>query len=448
MIRFIFYRLVIAIPVLWVISLLAFYLKEIAQADQRLLSTEDTRFNPVSGPQTFESAPKAQPQFYLAIRPHRFPDTLYRIKDNRLVKRATSWLRQGYAWDQVQAYLGAEEKIFNSTIYQPYLQSSFISRAESATDLSALAAVLPDSVESYPAVQDWKASMIALTSSRNRWALLIPSIHWYGSDNAYHQWIREILVGQWGQSTIDNRPVWTKIAEAISWTLSLNFIVLCVVFLSAIFFGEYLLRHEHKSRMIWLEGLLFLLHSIPRFFLALIMILAFASDTIHPALHFFPSPGFIEGGEGASIFYKWWLHGSSMILPLFCMILPSLAFISRMYFVKLKHEKIKPYAFHAWAGGLEDEQIIIRHLRRNALLPILALIGMEIPALIGGSVVIEVLFNIPGMGRLMMQSIVMQDWPVVFGILFMTGLLTVLGKLLTDILFNQWDSRISWSNQQ
>lgn len=74
-------------------------------------------------------------------------------------------------------------------------------------------------------------------------------------------------------------------------------------------------------------------------------------------------------------------------------------------------------------------------------MPILALIGMELPLLLGGSVVIEVLFNIPGMGRLMMQSILLQDWIVVFSILFLTGVLTVLGKLVTDIMIGSADKK-------
>jgi peptide/nickel transport system permease protein len=78
-------------------------------------------------------------------------------------------------------------------------------------------------------------------------------------------------------------------------------------------------------------------------------------------------------------------------------------------------------------------------------MPILALIGMELPLLLGGSVVIEVLFNIPGMGRLMMQSILLQDWIVVFSILFLTGVLTVLGKLVTDIMIGSADKRIKWA---
>jgi peptide/nickel transport system permease protein len=111
----------------------------------------------------------------------------------------------------------------------------------------------------------------------------------------------------------------------------------------------------------------------------------------------------------------------------------SLAYISRLYANKLTEEKTKPYAFMAWARGLSQRNIVRKHLRKNALIPIFTLIGMEIPSLIGGSVVIEVLFNIPGMGRLMMQSILLQDWVVVFDILLLTGLLTITGKLFTDL---------------
>jgi len=101
----------------------------------------------------------------------------------------------------------------------------------------------------------------------------------------------------------------------------------------------------------------------------------------------------------------------------------------------------------AWSKGDSPGFITQRHLRRNALMPLVALLGLEIPALIGGSVVIEVLFNLPGMGRLMLQSIVMQDWVIVFNILLLTGVFTILGKLISDILYTVLDPRVKWSNQ-
>mgnify|MGYP003833995167 FL=1 len=86
--------------------------------------------------------------------------------------------------------------------------------------------------------------------------------------------------------------------------------------------------------------------------------------------------------------------------------------------------------------------ILRSEIRKNSLLPLVALLGMEIPALISGTVLIEIVFNIPGMGRLTYQSIVLQDWPVVFSILLLTALLTILGKLISDVLIFIFDHRV------
>ena len=133
---------------------------------------------------------------------------------------------------------------------------------------------------------------------------------------------------------------------------------------------------------------------------------------------------------------------SSLILPVICIVLPSLAYLSRLVTRKIREEYKKPYSFLSWAEGKSDKMILRSEIRKNSLLPLVALLGMEIPALISGTVLIEIVFNIPGMGRLTYQSIVLQDWPVVFSILLLTALLTILGKLISDVLIFIFDHRV------
>ncbi|MEP7323464.1 MAG: ABC transporter permease [Saprospiraceae bacterium] len=438
MIRLILKRILVAIPVMILISLVTFYLKGILTTSVNQSDIEQTqrptRFTPHS---TDELKPSA-PSFYFSILPLNFPDTLYQITDEKLRFRATRFLKQGVRWKSLQEYLLAENQLF----VHDFSGYPAIYQTASLNELKQIQSVYADSLSSNRYYANWSGMLTSLIQTKHTSSLFIPSIHWYGLNNEYHKWIRKILLGNWGNSTIDNRPAWDKIKEALSWTLSLNLLALFLVYVFALFIGEYLFAHDHSGVSKWLENFLLFFHSIPRFFLAMILIFVFASDNIFPWFHIFPTPGFIDFNPESNLIQKWTVYGSALILPLICMVLPSLAYISRLYANKLFEEKSKPYAFKAWASGMSSKHIIRKHLRKNAVIPILTLIGIEIPSLIGGSVVIEVLFNIPGMGRLMMQSIILQDWVIVFDILLLTGLLTLIGKLSTDIFIRFFDPRI------
>ncbi len=434
-----------AIPVLLAVSIFSFFLMEYTQSDRALLNPDEQyRPNTTKSADQFTSYKEELPLFYFAINPYSFPDTLYKILNKPVRRQAKGFLRQGYSWFDIQSYIQSEQQLFLSPEIKYYIETAFISRTSDVKTIQASMSQFPDSLVMHTKYLAWRQRFDQLKSGRKYAGLYLPTITFHGVNNKFHRWISQLVQGKWGTSSIDNRPAWTKIKEAMSWTLTLNLIAMIVVFAMSIRMGEYLFKHSMKRRSKWLEGVLFFLYSIPRFYLALLLIIFFASDTMHPSLHLFPSPGFIDSIDGASILEKWWIYSGYLWLPLLCMILPSLAYISRLYAAKLQGEQSKPYAFHAWSEGLADDKIIRQHLRKNAILPIFSLIGIEIPALVGGSVVIEVLFNIPGMGRLMMQSIVMQDWTVVFSILLLTGFLTIIGKLATDIFLKQWDSRIAW----
>jgi peptide/nickel transport system permease protein len=438
MVRLILRRILVAIPVMIAISLVTFYLKGVLTSSIHQSDIEQIQRPTRLAPRSFTELKPLLPSFYFSILPFNFPDTLFLITDEKLRFRATQFLKQGVQWKPLMVYLKAEYQLYDHEFsgYPAIYQTSGLS------ELKQIQSLYADSLSNNPYYANWSGLFSSLVQSKQTTSLLIPTLHWYGINNEYHQWIKKILLGNWGNSSIDNRPAWTKIKEALSWTLTLNLFALLLVYLFALIIGEYLFTNVQSRFTKWLENFLLFFHSIPRFFLAMILISVFASDNIFPWFHIFPTPGFIDFNPGSNLVQKWTIYGGAMILPLICMILPSLAYISRLYANKLFEEKAKPYAFMAWARGMSAKNIIRKHVRKNALIPILTLIGIEIPSLIGGSVVIEVLFNIPGMGRLMLQSIVLQDWVIVFDILLLTGLLTLLGKLGTDIFIRFFDPRI------
>lgn len=437
-------RLLVAIPLLLAVSLAAFVLKDIMQANDSDLNrdNQERRRNENRLPNGFEN--NKLPLFYFAIRPLAYPDSLYLISNKYERSRIKAMLHQGVSWTDLNTYLKYEQSLVIKLNAQHNTYSGeLILQHTQLNDILNEINLLPDSVQLLQETQLAKNRLSQMIQSKNYWPFFVPVLHWYGTANRYHQWLVKILRGDWGNSKVDYRPSWVKIKEAISWTLSINLISLILVFGLAIILGEWLFIHQQKKWSRWFESALFFMYSLPRFFLAILLIQFFASDTVHPSLHIFPSPGFFDSDPGASIFKQLIQYGNQLILPVIGIVLPSLAYLTRTYMGKLQDEKSKPYAFMAWSKGDSPQYVIKKHLRRNALMPIVALLGLEIPALIGGSVVIEVLFNLPGMGRLMLQSIIMQDWVIVFNILLLTGVFTIFGKLVSDVIYVLLDPKLS-----
>jgi peptide/nickel transport system permease protein len=136
-----------------------------------------------------------------------------------------------------------------------------------------------------------------------------------------------------------------------------------------------------------------------------------------------------------------------MALPLFCYTYSSFAFISRQMRGSMIQTLNQDYIRTAWAKGLSDKQVYWKHALRNSLLPVITLLASVFPSLIAGSVVIEHLFTLPGMGLLAYESVVTKDFPVIYVIMLFSAILTLIGYLVADILYAIVDPRISYSKK-
>ena len=438
MLRFILKRLLIIIPELFIISVLCFFLMH------RVASRFDLRESEYSNT-VIKSRPDANslsPLFYFSIVPIVIPDTVFSLSDTEQRSRIKRLLYQGYKWDKIKDYLQSEIQISNSMAENNPDFATLLSQSSHVTDLSILDPLISDSLKNTNEYRNWKIKLNELIKTQSQWKVFIPGFRFYGFHNQYHSWIKKFISGNSGKSKVDNKPVWTKIREALNWTFTLSFISLVLIFVLGYFIGEklFLIKNQFLSKS--MDAVLFFFDSLPVFFLGMLLIYVFASSTVSSSFHIFPTPGFIDIQSGDSFLKTLSIYFSSLILPVICIVLPSLAYLSRLVTRKIREEYKKPYSFLSWAEGKSDKMILRSEIRKNSLLPLVALLGMEIPALISGTILIEIVFNIPGMGRLTYQSIVLQDWPVVFSILLLTALLTILGKLISDVLIFIFDHRV------
>jgi len=268
----------------------------------------------------------------------------------------------------------------------------------------------------------------------------------YGLDKPLHEqyfiWLGRLARLDFGTSFKDSRPVLEKLGEAVPITLLLNVISIFLIYLLAIPLGVLSAVKRRTLLDNLLTVVLFVLYSLPSFWVAQILITYFASGTW---FDIFPAYGL---HSDRIINYGLWLRFEDLawhlVLPVFCLTYNGLAYLSRMERTGMLEIIQQDYIRTARAKGLSETAVIMKHAFRNSLIPILTLMASLLPALLGGSVIIEQIFSIRGMGWLTFEAILNRDYPVIMGVFTISALLTLLGLLLSDIMYAMVDPRISF----
>lgn len=185
---------------------------------------------------------------------------------------------------------------------------------------------------------------------------------------------------------------------------------------------------------------LFLLYSLPTFWVALVLLqlLAGGSGPGWFPLQGLTSPGFDTLGFGGKLLDLAW----HLVLPVGVLTYGSLALISRHVRSGLLEVVRQDFIRTARAKGLDERTVVLRHALRNGLLPLVTLFGLMLPHLLGGSVIVEKIFGIPGMGQLAFEAILHRDYPTVMGITTLVALLTMVSMLATDVAYAAIDPRV------
>ncbi|MBP1752784.1 MAG: peptide transporter, rane protein [Geobacteraceae bacterium] len=265
----------------------------------------------------------------------------------------------------------------------------------------------------------------------------------YGLDKPLHvqyvTWLGRLVRLDFGRSFApDNRPVIDKIAERIPVTLSLNIIALILEFGLAIPIGIFAATHQNTLLDKGITVFVFVGFAVPTFWLALLLMYLFGVK-----LGWLPISGLHSLGSENFGTFRWLTDlAKHLVMPVAVASFGSLAGLSRYMRSTMLEVIRQDYITTARAKGLSERVVILRHALRNALLPIITLLGFSLPGLIGGSVIFETIFAIPGMGQLFYLSVMSRDYPLVMGILVIGAFLTLVGNLLADLGYAVADPRI------
>ena len=260
------------------------------------------------------------------------------------------------------------------------------------------------------------------------------------TETRFAKWFCRVLTFRFGASLHDGRPVTHKLVETLPVTLLLSLLSMSLAYLVAVPLGIHaaVRRGSLVERATTLT--LFVLYSLPSFWVAMLLILLLGGVGL---ADLFPIYGLrSQGMEQAGTLARALDLLHHLVLPVICLSYGSLALISRYQRNAMIEVIHQDYILAARARGLGERTVIFKHALRNALLPMITLVGLQVPFLIGGSVIIERIFNIPGMGLLTFESFLNRDYPVIMAVSVLTALLTLAGLLLSDLAYAVADPRI------
>lgn len=249
----------------------------------------------------------------------------------------------------------------------------------------------------------------------------------------YFDWASNLLHGDFGTSLFYNDKVSTLIGERFPVTAYLAIISLIIAVILGVIAGVFCAIRRGGALDALVTSMANIGISVPIFWLGVLLIYVFGLY-----LKWLPIQGY------TSPFTDFSLSTRKLIMPVFCMSISAMASKARLTRSSVLEVIRQDYVRTAWSKGLRERVIIIRHVLKNSLIPVVTMIGMQVSHIFGGSVLVETVFNIPGMGRLMVSSVISQDYPIVQGCSLLFAFVVVMVNLLVDISYGWLDPRIRY----
>lgn len=421
------------------------------------------------------------PIFYFSITDLASSDTLYKVQDKYHKANLEALTHQSGNWEAVSDYYSSlltlqkahqqvdsktiitkDSSLSLNTINESVNQFGFeigslletsdrnivVSKFEKINSLLEENIFLSDLED---ALTNVKKTRENLFTNATRWKTYIPAISWYGSKNQYHLWLlgngkdrKGLLRGDFGISYIDSQPIQDKIWQKVGISFALSLISIFLAYLISIPIGIYSAYRKDSAADKGMSLVLFILYSMPSFFVGTLLLLQFANPD---NLSWFP----VSGIQDPTLFNPEWSIWMKLkhrmpflILPIVTYTYGSFAFLSRIMRIGMIDVVSQDYIRTARAKGLGERKVILKHALRNSLLPIITVFAAIFPMAIGGSIIIEVIFSIPGMGVEVFNSILNYDYPMIITVFTLSGFLTMVGYLVADILYAVVDPRISY----
>ena len=497
MLKYIVKRILIFIPMLIAISLLAFVININAPGDpvERLSNSADKEG--AANEQSNATKKVKQelrkklgldlPVFYFSFGSLSDCDTLFRVEDKAHAATLSELSHKYGNWDNVSDYFHhlEEVQLAHSFLEMDEIHSNLMDEngktlyskneindviTQSSFDIGAMMETASPAVlnakwenlnklyTTYPFFGEIKSDFAIakekyqfMLDNEESWKTFIPTIIWYGSGNQYHFWLfgngkdrHGVIRGDFGFSYMDSQPIGEKIWSRVWISFTFTIISVLLAYLISIPLGIYSAYRKDSIFDRISSIIVFILYSMPSFFIGVLLLYTFANPDM---FRWFP----VSGIQDATLFDPEWSNWEKLkhrapffVLPLVTYVYSSFAFLSRIMRVGVIDVFGQDYIRTARAKGLGEGTVVMKHALRNSLLPIITVFANIFPLAVGGSIIIETIFTIPGLGLEIYNSILNFDYPMIIAVFTIIGFLTMIGYLISDILYAVVDPRISY----
>ncbi len=486
MIKYIIRRFLIFIPTLLAISLLAFLISIYSPADPveqlaRSATSEGNTNSESSATEKIKNEIRKKlglnlPVFYFSITTWADCDTLNKIISKAERENLTALTRKYGNWEEIQTYrsqikqclweinkLETDTKKKEDLNAMRFITLTLLEASNEDIIYNKIQSLFRHANETEQhhlkhSVHALKEAFSSVKKKQKKWRNYLPSIAINGFNNQYHIWLfgdlftgknrhRDgVLRGDFGNSYSDNQPVIKKIKQTFFYSFVLVVISIVLAYVISIPLGIYSAYKTDTAFDNISSILVFMLFSLPSFFVGTWLLYYFANPD-----HFmwFPTGGVNDPAVFNQdwSFWKKTVHQSPyFVLPIITYTYSSFAFTSRIMKMSMLEVLGQDYIRTARAKGLSEYKVVTKHALKNAMLPMITMFANIFPAAVGGSVILETIFSIPGLGFEIYHAVISTDVPMIVAVFTITGFLTVIGYLFSDILYALIDPRIKHEN--
>ena len=467
MLAYIFKRFLLIIPTVLFVLILSFLLKSKAPGDEAVKLLDNQGVTQALSQEGYQKAYKRitqkfgldLPSFYFVILPNYFPDNINHIQPKSKRRLYVNILRQTKSLEAVNSFHSNLDNSISKLVGEDDFRILYneLLKLEQESSLSSvrtrsqrISKIIVDSDFQLSAVD---SLITSINDLKEKNSFIYPTIRWVGANCQFHFWLKKLFSNTENISLKDGQGSVSKISNAMKWTIAISAISLLLIAGFALLIG-FIQALYHESLLDRISStVLYFFYAIPLFWFATIMVVFFTTPEYGIWTDIFPSIG-LKPSYGDEGFIAQLLKNSGqLILPIFCLTVSSLPYLVIQLKSDILESMTRPFCVMARAKGMSQSQVLRNHALPNALIPYLTILSGAIPAIFTGSVIIEVIFNIPGIGRLLFDSIGFSDWPVVFSILVIISVTTILGYIVGDLLLVRFypkskDAIIGKSNVQ
>lgn len=394
------------------------------------------------------------PTFYVSLTPLALTEEVRSLRNKKEIEWVTERCYEGFDCGSLIQYALQLRAVTRSKTFQDCEDCQIAANKLKLNDgfeghktfLSSLAQVNPRAIEAE--IAECQTLLAAASEQGGYWKVLVPTIRFHRV-NRYHQWLfgspntgKGFIRGDFGKSIITKKKVSKHIGDALPWTLTLSLFSILISLTGSIIIGVFT-AYFHGSIFDRLShSILFLLFTIPSFWFATLLLMYFTNPDY---FNWFPSGGVAPLYNFDHTPSTWERIAAStrhMILPLVCMSYGGLTYLSRLTRSSAIEAFNATYTFSARSRGLKEQTIVFKHVLKNSLLPLITVTGSILPALFAGSLIIEQIFSVPGLGNEAFNASNANDLNLLMAIFTISGLLSAIGYLVSDLLYKLVDPRI------